>query len=63
MMMIKEGAINARVARIRDTLSLSEIEVSEALLPDIQGRSDVQILDGPYELSFDSQGFLQDLEV
>lgn len=54
---------NARVARIRDTLSLSEIEVSEALLPDIQGRSDVQILDGPYELSFDSQGFLQDLEV
>ena len=34
----------ARIARIKDTLSLSEIEVSEALLEDVKDRSDVEIL-------------------
>ena len=50
-----------RVARIRDTLSLSEIEISPALLPDVAGRSDVEILSDPYELQFDQDGFLEDL--
>lgn len=49
-----------RVARIHDTLSLSELEISEALLPDVMGREDVEILSAPYELHFDGDGFLQD---
>lgn len=50
----------ARIARIKDTLSLSEIEVSEALLEDVKDRSDVEILSEPYELEFDSEGSLKD---
>lgn len=52
---------NARIARIRDTLSLSEIEISEALLPDVAGRADVEILTDPYEPVFDRDGFWEDL--
>ena len=54
---------NARIARIRDTLSLSEIEISEALLPDVAERDDVEILTGPYEPVFDEDGFMEDLEL
>ena len=52
----------ARIARLRDTLSLSEIEISEALLPDVIGRDDVEILSEPYELKFEEDGSLKDLE-
>ncbi len=52
----------ARIARIRDTLSLSEIEISEALLPDVMGRDDVEILSEPYELKFEEDGSLKDFE-
>lgn len=52
----------ARIARIRDTLSLSEVEVSEALLPDVMGRDDVEILSEPYELEFDADGNMKDFE-
>ena len=46
-----------RVARIRDTLSLGDIEISEEILPDVQGRDDVEIVEGPYEMQFDEKGF------
>ena len=52
----------ARIARIRDTLSLSEVEVSEALLPDVMGRDDVEILSEPYEREFDEDGSMKDFE-
>ncbi len=52
----------ARIARLRDTLSLSEIEISEALLPDVMGRDDVEILSEPYELKFEEDGSLKDFE-
>ncbi len=52
----------ARIARIRDTLSLSEIEISEALLPDVMNRDDVEILSEPYELEFDKDGNLEDFK-
>ncbi len=51
---------NPRIARIPDTLSLSEIEISEALLDDVRGRDDVEILTEPYEWTFDQDGFLED---
>lgn len=53
----------ARVARIRDTLTLTEIEISESLIDDVKDRDDVEILTEPYELKFDEDGYLEDLDV
>jgi len=47
-----------RLVRIRDTLSLSEMEVSESLLPEIENDPRLQIVEGPYELAFDAEGNL-----
>ena len=50
----------ARVVRIRDTLSLNEFEVSEAMLPELYGMEGVEILGAPYALNFNSEGYLAD---
>ena len=55
--------LNPRVARIRDTLTLSEMEVSEAILPDIQGRDDVEILSGPFTDEVDKEGGMEDFKL
>ncbi len=49
-----------KVARIYNTLSLNEFEVSEALANELKGVRGVEILSEPYELQFDSEGFLED---
>jgi hypothetical protein len=48
----------ARIVRIRDTLSLGELEVSEALGETIPGRSDLERLSEPAEIRFDAHGNL-----
>lgn len=48
-----------RVARIKNTLHMSEILVSEALYQDIRDREDVALLSGPEEMPFDADGFLR----
>ena len=48
----------AKIARIPDTLHLDEIEISESLIPDILNRDDVEIISEPYEMPFDSEGFM-----
>ena len=50
----------ARVVRIRDTLSLNEFEVSEAMLPELHATEGVEILSAPYALQFDGEGYLED---
>lgn len=50
----------ARIARIRDTLSLFEFEVSEALAEELKDVPGVEILGAPYALSFDNDGYLRD---
>jgi len=52
----------ARVARIHDTLSLDELEISESLIPDVMNRDDVEIVSEPYELQFDKDGYLEDFK-
>lgn len=52
----------ARIARIRDTLSLNEFEVSEALAEELRDTPGVEILSEPYELRFDGEGYLSDFE-
>ena len=47
--------------RIKNTLMLGEIEVSEALLPEVAKRGDLTVLGDPAELRFDVAGVLRGL--
>ena len=53
---------NARIVRIRDTLSLNEFEVSANMGPELEKIPNVDILSQPYELAFDAEGNLSDFE-
>ena len=48
----------ARIVRIADTLSLAELEISEALLPEVKGRAHLTALSDPGEMAFDADGNL-----
>lgn len=48
-----------RVARIKNTLHMSEILVSADLYQDIKDREDVVLVSGPEEMAFDANGFLR----
>ena len=48
----------ARVVRIRNTLRLGEVEVSEACRAELAGRTDVDLIDPPRPLDFDESGNL-----
>jgi hypothetical protein len=47
-----------RLARIRDTLHLGEIEISETLLEEARKHPDIEILSDPYDMQFDDEGNL-----
>ncbi len=49
---------NYRVARIKNTLDLFEIQVSAALFQSIKDDPDIEMLEEAHELEFDSEGFL-----
>jgi hypothetical protein len=49
---------NAIVVQIRDTLHLGEILVSEACLPEVREREDLDLIDGPFDTPFDADGNL-----
>jgi hypothetical protein len=48
----------ARVVRIRNTLRLAEVEVSEAYLGELAGRTDLTPHGEPADLAFDADGYL-----
>jgi hypothetical protein len=48
----------ARIVRIQNTLLLEELDVSEALLPEVKQRDTLEILWGPKGLAFDDNGGL-----
>jgi hypothetical protein len=52
----------AKVIRIRNTLLLGEVDVSEAYLPLLKERKDLVMLRGPEELQFDQYGNLLPFE-
>ena len=52
--------IKARVIRIHDTLDVGEILVSEAYLPEVEKRDDLEILEPPADMAFDDKGDLLD---
>ena len=51
---------DAKVARIRNTLAVEYLQASERLLPEIRERSDLEIVDGPWEFKFSETGDLID---
>ncbi|HVW00132.1 MAG TPA: lactate racemase domain-containing protein [Planctomycetaceae bacterium] len=52
---------NARIIQITNTLQLAEVLVSEAYLPEIENRADLEILEGPAPIEFDADGNLFDV--
>lgn len=54
---IDYGAV--KLARIKNTLCMHEIEVSRALYEQIKGQSNIEYLAGPCDMRFDAQGALQ----
>jgi hypothetical protein len=53
----------ARVGRIKSTLTLDELELSEAFLPEVGKREDLTVLGDPRSLRFDAAGTLVPLGV
>lgn len=49
-----------KLAHIHNTLELFEIEVSEALYEDIKDRPDIEMISGPEQMKFDSDGYFVD---
>jgi hypothetical protein len=49
----------ATVVRIKDTLHLAEIDVSEAMLPQVKADDRLSVVSGPAPLAFDAKGNLQ----
>ena len=50
---------DAKIVQIQDTLHLAEVLVSEAYLPQISSRSDLEQLGDPQEMAFDAVGNLR----
>jgi len=49
---------DARVVRVKNTLRLGEVEVSQAFLPELASRADLSRLGDPMPLAFDPEGGL-----
>jgi hypothetical protein len=52
---------NARVVQIKDTLHLGEVLVSESFQEELAERSDLEVVEGPFEMQFDSDGMLNEV--
>jgi len=53
----------SRIVRIKNTLLLDEVEVSEAYAEELRQRTDLEILKGPDPMTFDAAGNLSGLQV
>jgi hypothetical protein len=53
----------SRIVRIKNTLLVDEVEVSEVYEPELRQRSDLEILRGPNPMDFDASGNLSALQV
>ena len=50
---------DAKVVQIKNTLHLGEVLVSEAYLPQLAERPDLEVIDGPFDMEFDTDGNLK----
>ncbi|MTJ83207.1 MAG: DUF2088 domain-containing protein [Telmatospirillum sp.] len=51
-----------RVVRIKNTLCMTEIEVSVPLYEEIKDLDGIELVKGPHDIAFDPQGFMTNLE-
>ena len=51
---------NPRIVRIKNTLSMECIDVSEAYLDECKLHPEIEVISEPYDLEFDADGFLED---
>jgi hypothetical protein len=51
---------DAKVARIKNTLDLEYLYASDALLPEIRERVDLEVVSGPHPFEFTAEGDLVD---
>jgi hypothetical protein len=51
--------VNSRVIQISDTLHLAEVLVSEAFIPELKGRADLEQISEPRDMDFDADGNLR----
>lgn len=49
---------NARIVRIKNTLELENIYISESLLEEAKNNQNIEILSEPFELKFDEEGYI-----
>lgn len=47
-----------RLVRIRDTLHLGELEISENLVPEVKGQRGIEVVSEPYDWQFNAEGNL-----
>jgi hypothetical protein len=52
---------NPRIIRIKDTLSMEYIEVSEAYLDECAAHADIEVISQLHELEFDADGFMTEV--
>jgi hypothetical protein len=50
---------DARVVRIKNTLKITEVDVSESLLAEVAKRDDLALVGDPAPIAFDATGYLQ----
>jgi hypothetical protein len=48
----------ARIVRIKNTLALERMEVSESYLPELENRGEIEILSKPEPFRFTTEGWL-----
>src|SRR6185436_17933443 len=54
----KRDPHQARVMHIKNTMMLEEVEVSEPCLQELERKTDFDVIQGPYDLTFDASGDL-----
>ncbi len=47
-----------KVVRIKNTMCMEEIEVSESYYDELKDNPEIEILSEPYEIPFDEEGFM-----
>ena len=52
----KHDLTKVTIGRIRNTLSLTDLELSENLLPVIESNPNLKIVEGPYDVPIDASG-------
>ena len=57
-----ESRDNVRIVRVRDTVNMEYLSVSENMAEEMRGRDDIEIISEPHEISFGADGYIIEAE-